>query len=292
MNETPNYEARLYLNGFPKAGTHLLAMLCHACFAPLEGVQDEAHPAFAAGWSGTYTKHSFSSERVPLEWTTYQISRLRHGTYLKAHAGWSKELAEFLRLTGTAHVFVYRDLRDVAVSQTFHILNDGNAFKHSDKERYRALGGFDEILSAVIMGLDDEYRGLVARWEEYAPWLDDDDTLALRFEDLRYDPAPCCEQILSYAYARAPQIYGVERDFVVGSIQQYVDAMVEMATHRESSPTFRKGESGGWVEHFKSRHHYQFDQTGGQRWLRKLGYTEQDDVEARPKIRVKDLPIL
>ena len=142
-----------YLNGFPKSGLHLAVQLIKPLAEAMPPGQMRDKP-----WAGTFSHHSWSTNWDKLQLRMYQLSDLGPGRYYKAHCGWLHDIEAFMWMLGVCHVFIYRDFRDVAVSQAHHIMDDiGN---HPGRERFKALGGKDRILAAVILGLD-EYPGVM-----------------------------------------------------------------------------------------------------------------------------------
>lgn len=259
-------------SGLPKSGLHLVTAMLRGVCLPMP------QTIFATSdWWGTFQWNSFSDQWNDWDRQAYLFSRLQHGFFYKGHVGWRPDIAEYIRLTGTAHVFIYRDLRDVCVSQTFHILSDDNErFKHVGKMAYRMLGGFGDVLLAVIEGLGG-FTGVIKRWALYAPWLDEDWTLALRFEDILADRDAAARRILEYGMDRYLRLFQTVPLRVEGEIFDHcVAAMVENSHDPAASGTFRKGTAGQWVEHFEERHKQAFKAHGGGEWLVRLGY-EQDE---------------
>jgi len=203
---------------------------------------------------------------------------LQHGFYYKGHVGWRQDIAEYVRLQGIAHVFVYRDLRDVCVSQTYHILSDDDDhFRHPAKLAYRSLGEFGEVLLAVIEGLAG-FAGVVERWGQYAPWVETDWTLALKYEDILADREAAARRILEYGMQRYLHLFKSVPLRVEGKIfDRCVAAMVENSRDPRASATFRKGTAGQWVEHFEQRHKRAFKAHGGGDWLVRLGYEASEE---------------
>lgn len=271
LRQDIEYRPKWYLNGFPKAGLHLLEMFVSVVAELMP------HDALRVGWwAGTFPFNSWVVAPKPLELFTRQISRLRPGYYFKGHAGHFDEIDSFLRLAGVAHVFVYRDLRDVAVSHAHHITSgDDSKFKHPAKHAYTALGGFDEILHACIVGLG-AFPGVVARWKAYAKWIDSESALAIKFEDLKIAPEKCARRILEYGIERTLSPYRPRHNFKIEAsmFDVAVSEMVNMVNRPELSPTFREGKSGSWREVFKPRHVDVFGQVGGIGICRALGYEE------------------
>lgn len=264
------YRPRWYLNGFPKAGLHLLEMMISPLASPLPG------DGLRAGqWLGTFPFNSWIvSQHKNRELFTRQIARLQPGYYLKGHAGHFEVIDTFMEYSGVAHIFIYRDLRDAVVSQAHHIMSgDDSRFKHPAKMAYAALGGFDEILLACINGLG-AFSGIVERWVAYTDWLDSEWTLSIKYEDLKAEPEKLSRQILEYGIERMLSPYRKKHRFIIdaGMFDSAVAEMVNLAARSELSPTFRAGKSGTWRETFKPVHSDAFFSTGGVEWCRKLGY--------------------
>lgn len=266
----PIFDLKYYCNGFPKSGMHLLALLIRPLVEPLRN-----NGAFDLGiWSGTFAGFSWTEEWIPMERTTFKIGRMGAGQFMKGHSGYREDLAEFLRLLGVAHVFIYRDFRDVAVSQARHIMAADNVtLSHPEPELYRELGGFDEILEAVILGLG-RYPGVMHRWEHFAPWLDVDWTLSVRYEDLLLDRRVWAEKILMFGLGRAPALFEAELNLNEEFVEKVLNAMVSTSEMTELSPTYREGSTGKWREHFNERHVELFKETDKNGWLAKLGYAD------------------
>ncbi len=273
----PNYDLKLLINGFPKSGLHLLELMVRPVLERVPKPED----CFLAApqWSGTFHGNSWTNDRVPIQRVTFKIGRCPSGHYLKAHAGHSKALELFLWLLGISHIFVYRDPRDVAVSQVYHIQKAGATQElcHPEPELFEALGGFDEQLEAVIVGLG-KYPGVMERWAEYAGWLDVGWMLSVRFEDLVKYPSEMCEIMLRYIFERTLAIFESKLEIENEEwLNNTVAAMVNLSTRTELSPTFREGGIGDWRIYFTERHMQLFKETDTEGWLVRLGYEETDD---------------
>lgn len=266
------FAPRWYLNGFPKSGTHLLVSMLLPQARPMPPQQ--FHPR---EWVGTFQFNSWSEEWGNIRRICYGFGHLRPGHYYKGHCGYTTELANFLWHLGVAHVFIHRDLRDVAVSQTHHILSDKENWKHPEKDKYRDLGGFDEALEAVIVGLQTEkayYPGVVARWAYYAPWLEKDWVLPVQYRDLRLEPVEWAGKILEYGLWRLADTWGMELIKPGEAFADVVQEMADSSQDTDTSPTYRKGMVGGWREAFTERHKRLFKETDKDGWLVRLGYEE------------------
>ena len=266
------FDARWVCNGFPKSGTHLLVQMVHP-IAPYQTGTEAG--LFDKPWAGTFGGNSWTLNRLPLERTCYKLGRVNNGKMVKAHLGYSPELAEWMRLSGLVHVFIYRDLRDVAVSQAWHIINaEGERLAHPKPDAY-PRDDFDETLALVIKG-NGPFPGVVKRWQAYAGWLDVGWTLAVRFEDLRNDPEEAAENIFTYGMLRNAQIWDKTVDFKPDGLMKVVKTMAKASQQREQSATFRKGNIGDWRESFTDEHVRLWKERDQERWLVKLGYERNE----------------
>lgn len=269
---TDEVKPKYYLNGFPKSGLHLLVLM----MAPLLDGQPPS-PFFANHWIGTFNLNAWGGEWLDLKPNFYRLAELQGGNMLKGHSGHRADLADFMQKAGICHIFIYRDLRDVAVSAAHHIMSpDDRNFKHPAKEAFRGLGGFDEVLAAVITGLGP-FPGVIERWQKYAGWLTEDWICAVRFEDILQDRAHAAAQLLSYGIRRTmefcPWPWQAEDDW----INQAVGAMVRASRRTQLSPNFRQGTAQAWEDSFKQRHKDLFKETDAARWLTRLGYAENNN---------------
>lgn len=264
------FDAKWVCNGFPKSGTHLLTQMVHVVAPYQEGTEGGL---FNKPWAGTFNGNSWTTERLPLEHTCYKLGRVENGRMVKAHLGHSPELAEWMRLAGLVHVFIYRDLRDVAVSQAHHIINSKEErFAHPDPGAY-PLDDFDAVLRLVIAG-HQRFPGVATRWAHYAPWRDEGWVLAVRFEDLRYEPEEWAERIFTHAMLRNAETWDKTVTFDADGLAMVTRMMAKSSEQRERSATFRKGTAGQWREAFTEEHRRLWIANDPDRWLVRLGYEE------------------
>lgn len=272
--ERPTQEKVVQLNptayciGFPKAGTHLyslmLAVLCQ-----------EANPE--RNWFGSIAKHGWTTEWINLGAADWYFRRMTRGTFVKGHTGYHKVFKDALCDAGIATLFVYRDFRDVAVSQAFHVLSgDDTRRKHLGKAVYKALESFEDVLIAVIEGID-EWPGLFERWAMYAPWLDEAWVLSVSFEQARQDLKPTAEKLTKYLFG----MDAIHRGYSYAGMDEIefnniVLSMCQATRRTDLSPTFRKGKVGGWRKHFTPRVTDVFKEHAGE-WLIRLGYEKDKD---------------
>jgi hypothetical protein len=159
-----------------------------------------------------------------------------------------------------------------------HILSD-NAGRnyHPARGAYHALGGFDEVLTACIAGLE-AFPGVLGLWELYAKWLNEEWTHCIKYEDTLADPEAAASGIIEYGLEQITRgiwesQFRVERSL----FDQIVKQMVTLASRTDLSPTFRRGQPGEWQEKFTDQHKDLFKELDEWNWLERLGYTEGDN---------------
>jgi hypothetical protein len=258
---------RIYLNGFPKSGLHLAVLMGRVL----------AHePACDYPWAGSFKLNGWSSHWL----TDYQIypnlSRLQDNTWLKGHCGYKSEIEQYLYRHGVSKVFVYRDLRDVLVSQAYHVLaEDEETFKHPDHAMFRQMDTFEDVLMACLTGVGP-FSGLFERWELYAPWLWINWVFAVRFEDMIEEPKQTARSFIRYAYDRMSHVHGARVQIPDKVMDNATVLMLGAMKVKENSLTFRKGKIGEWKKEFTPKVTEEFKRRGG-RWLIELGYEEDDN---------------
>lgn len=269
------FDAKWVCNGFPKSGTHLLVQMVHPMAAFQEGTEGGL---FEKPWAGTFIDNSWTTNWSPLEHTCYKLGRVSNGRMVKAHLGHSEPLAEWMRLAGLVHIFIYRDLRDVAVSQAHHIINsEEERFAHPAAMVY-PLDDFDEVLALVISG-HRRFPGVIERWKCYAPWLEVEWTLSVRFEDLRTEPKEWAGNIFRHGMRRNAEVWDRTVTFDPDGLGAVTNVMAKASQQHERSATFRKGNIGDWRDSFTERHIDLWKEYDPERWLVKLGYERAEWYE-------------
>ncbi|MGB9640879.1 MAG: sulfotransferase domain-containing protein, partial [Anaerolineales bacterium] len=177
-------------------------------------------------------------------------------------------IVELLSTPPFATYFILRDPRDVVVSHVHYVTEMES--RHALHDYYlHQLETFDQRLSASISGLEHHNLPLPNIYQRFAPflgWLEAEQVLTLRYEDLMQERAEQIGRIL---------IHAVERGLPLNcSIAEAVHKIEERIDPRRS-PTFRKGKIGGWRESFNNEHKKLFKEVSGDLLVR-LGY-EQDD---------------
>ena len=241
-------------NSFPKSGTHLLLQILRA----LPGAR--YHGSFIASMPTlTFKERSRASHLRRIAW-------LAPGEVVPAHLFHHPDYAAALRRRGAMQFFIYRDPRDVAVSEA-HYLTHMNRWHRLHRHFAHVLRNDEERLTAAIVGIDEpgfpyDYPDIGKRFARYAGWLSEPDVMPLRFEDLMSDRREeTLHAIIAFYAERRPDAFDRE------ACLERVKASIDPAR----SHTFRKGERGGWRSSFTAEHREQFELVAGS-CIRQIGY--------------------
>jgi len=245
-------------NSFPKSGTHLLAQV-------VAGLPDRAnYGEFLASMTSSFRFR----KRTP-DSTAEAIRGMVPGEIVRGHLIYDPQYAEELGQRNVVHCLIYRDPRDVVVSEA-HYLREMNRW-HRLHPYFRRAASIDDAITLSITGLVPavpglEYPNVAERFAEYQGWLGRDDCLAVRFEDLVSGrQASVVEQIARF--------YALRTDTVC-DIRACVERMLACVAPKKSH-TFRSGERAGWRREFTDHHRRLFAELAGDLLVR-LGY-EQDN---------------
>ncbi len=244
----------VFVNSFPKSGTHLLSQL-------VAGLPDRAE-------FGTFLASMTSSYRFR-ERTAGDVARMIQGIVpgetVRGHLFYDPLSDRMLCAKNIVHYFIYRDPRDVVVSEA-HYLREMNRW-HRLHPYFRKLESMAEAIKLSITGFERpvagiDYPNIAERFARYRGWLDCDDCMDVRFEDLISDRRPTIAQQMAHFYA--------ERSTTDCDVHACVRTMLAcVAPHK--SHTFRSGKKAGWKREFNAEHRRLFDEVAGE-LLVELGY--------------------
>ena len=255
-------EAKLYLNGFPKSGTHAIESLGGQLFPRLT----------KANWLGNVEDNAFSTS-LANEHIIPWLDEFLPGRFCKGHMAYTPEIAEAFQRNKICKVFIFRDFRDVAVSAAFHALHPKRLFPK--KEYYRDLK-FDDMLKRIITG-DGTIAGVMERWEMFAPWLDEDWVLKIAYEDFVEHQQGVAGLFLRYVYGKAAAYEGLRIALDPKDYDRELSRLETVMGHPEKSTTYRNGTAGDWKNYFTDEHKTLFKASDEHNWLIKLGYENDRD---------------
>jgi hypothetical protein len=246
-------------DSFPKSGTHLL-------FQVVDGLPNSSN--YGAFLSSMTSSYQFR-ERSPKNASRF-IRSIVPGEIVRGHLFHHPQVAEELAKRNVVHLFAYRDPRAIVVSEA-HYLREMNRW-HRLARHFRKLPSIADAISLSITGFDPpisglEYPNIAARFARYRGWLDRDDCLAVRFEDLATGQRQeTLGRIAAFYAARS-------------SAEIDISACVARMNARiapKKSHTFRQGTNSGWQNEFTPEHRMLFDAVAGE-LLIELGYESNHD---------------
>jgi hypothetical protein len=253
-------------NSFPKSGTHLLVQILNG----LPGLVN--YGAFL----GSHIS-SFRFRQRTAESTIRFIHRIVPGEVVRGHLVYDPQFAKELADRNVVNYFIYRDPRDVVVSDA-HYLREMNRW-HRLASYFRQAGSMEEAISLSITGIQPsitglDYPSIAERFARYQGWLRRRDCLCVKFEDLRSDGRdPIVRQMAEFYVARCSD--GLDVDACVRAMTANV------APHK--SHTFRSGKKAGWKSEFTPEHRRLFDNVAGD-LLIELGYEHDHDWADEPAV--------
>ena len=263
----PNLFARppVLANSFPKSGTHLLVQI-------VEGLPDRVN--YGAFLASTTSSFQFR-ERSPSN-TCRFIRGFVPGEIIRGHLYYEPLYAEELSRRRAVNYFIYRDPRDVVVSEA-HYLREMNRW-HRLHSYFRKAPTIEDAIMLSITGFDPpvsgiDYPNIAARFERYYGWLGRDDCLSIRFEDLVSERQG--ELIRQIAEFYAPR---TDTPFDLEAAVRTMSTMIAP----QKSHTFRSGKKAGWQREFTPAHRERFAELAGELLVR-LGYEPNFDWANTPE---------
>jgi hypothetical protein len=178
------------------------------------------------------------------------------------------ENVAFLCQPDRVNYFIYRDPRDMLVSQVFFATDMQE--EHGMHEYYKSLPDFGERLKVAITGIDRDGLHMVSvkqRYDGVFQWLEQKNVMCLRFEDLMNQRDATLQAMLDE----------VERTgYKISTPREKAVSVLTEAIQPKKSHTFRSGKTGGWTQHFTDDHKRLFKDVAGDLLVR-LGYEKNND---------------
>jgi sulfotransferase 6B1 len=238
-------------NSVPKSGTHLLTQIVGAL-----AVRD-----YGTFWTSV---PSLPYRELPRGTMLRAVGRAVPGELVSAHLHFDPAFHDALERQNAVHVFIYRDPRDIVVSEA-HYLTTVNTW-HGLHRTFRALGSVEERVSLAIRGAGPgqrvTYPDVGTRFRRYAGWLREAGVLAVRFEDLVGERRNSTVQEIVRFYA--------QRSGRLAEVDELLERALA-AIDPKRSFTFREGRSGGWRDVLSDAHKDQLKIVAGA-LLIELGY--------------------
>lgn len=213
------------VNSLPKSGTNLLLQIV----AALPGLRD-----FGAVVAQTPSLTLKLRSQAEMD---QRIARIVPGEIIHGHIYYSPETEAALARINAVNLFIWRDPRDVLMSEAHYIANMNRW--HKMHKTFAALDDVEAQVRLAVVGTGDDsvYPGAEERVGAYMGWVNAPKCVSLRYEEL-VDPGlqlDQCQRILD-AYAAAS-----DAPMTLPTAQELVDAI-----NPEKSHTFNRGGIARW----------------------------------------------
>jgi hypothetical protein len=246
-------------NSKPKSGSHLLLQILNGFTKIMPYKYVEADPIRTIEKDG---------RRKTNEEVYNGLKHIPQGVIGWGYVEASPENVAFLCQPQRVNYFMYRDPRDVLVSQVFFATDMHE--EHGMHAFYKSLPDFGERLKVAITGIDRDGLYMVSVSQRYASvfeWLQQQHVMSIRFEDLIDNRDATLDAMLDEVESIGYRI-PTPRDEAMAVL---VDAIQPKKSH-----TFRSGKTGGWRAHFSDEHKALFKDMAGDLLIR-LGYEQNND---------------
>ena len=255
FNEAPS----IFGNSKPKSGSHLLLQILNGFTQIMPYRYVDADPIRTIKKDGGRR----TADDVLADLRAVPQGVIGWG-YLEA----TKENVSFLTQAGRANYFIYRDPRDMLVSQVFFATDMHE--EHGMHAYYKSLPDFGARLNVAITGIDCDGLYMVSvkqRYEGVFQWLEQKNVMCICFEDLINNRDATLNAMLDE----------VEKTgYRIPTPREKSLAILVKAIQPKKSHTFRSGKTGGWRQHFSEENKKLFKEVSGD-LLIKLGYEKNND---------------
>ncbi len=249
----------IFGNSKPKSGSHLLLQILNGFIHIMPYRYVDAEPIRTIEKNG---------RKKTQEEILEGLARIPRGVIGWGYLEASPENTAFLCQPQRVNYFIYRDPRDMLVSQVFFATDMQE--EHGMHEYYKSLPDFDARLKVAITGIDRDGLYMVSVKQRYTgvfEWLEQKHVMCIRFEDL----------IEARDAAHASMLDEVEKTgYKIPTPRGKALAILAEAIQPKKSRTFRSGKTGGWREHFTEEHKKLFKDVAGN-LLAELGYEKNND---------------
>ena len=249
----------IFGNSKPKSGSHLLLQILNGFTQIMPYKYVDADPIRTIRKTGG---------RRTTDEIISDLERIPNGVISWGYLDATKENVSFLTEAGRVNYFIYRDPRDMLISQVFFAtdMHEG----HGMHDFYNSLPDFGERLKVAITGIDSDGLKMVSVKERYAgvfQWLEQENVMCIRYEELINNRDATLNAMLDEVEKTGYKIPTPR--------EQALSVLVEVIQPKKSH-TFRSGRTGGWKTYFTDEHKSLFNDVAGD-LLVKLGYEENSD---------------
>jgi hypothetical protein len=246
-------------NSKPKSGSHLLLQILNGFTQIMPYRYADADPIRTIQKDGgRRTEDDIAAD----------LRRVPRGVIGWGYVEASLENVAVLCQPNRVNYFIYRDPRDMLVSQVFFATDMHE--EHGMHNYYNSLPDFSARLSVAITGIDRDGLKMVSvkqRYEGVFQWLEQKYVMCIRFENLINERDVTLSAMLDE----------VERTgYRIPTPREKALAVLAEAIQPVKSHTFRSGKTGGWKQYFTGEHKTLFKDVAGDLLVR-LGYENDND---------------
>lgn len=249
----------IFGNSKPKSGSHLLLQILNGFTKIMPYRYVDADPIRTIEKEG---------RRKAKEEILDELKRVPAGVISWGYLEATEENASFLTAAGRVNYFIYRDPRDMLVSQVFFATDMHG--EHGMHAYYNSLPDVAARLKVAITGIDRDGLYMVnvrQRYEGVFQWLEQKNIMCICFEDLIGNRDDTLNAMLDE----------VEKTgYEIPTSREKALSVLAKAIQPKKSHTFRSGKTGGWKEHFTVGHRELFKDVAGDLLVR-LGYEKNND---------------
>lgn len=249
----------IFANSKPKSGSHLLLQVMNGFAQIMPYKYVDADPVRTI----TYTGRRKTKEEILAD-----LKRTPNGVIGWGYVDATEENASFLTAAGRVNYFIYRDPRDMLVSQVFFATDMHG--EHGMHDYYNSLPDVAARLKVAITGIDRDGLYMVnvkQRYEGVFQWLEQKNVMCIRFEDL----------IDNRDTTLIAMLNEVEKTgYKIPTPREKALSILIEAIQPKKSHTFRSGKTGGWKDYFTEENRKLFKDVAGDLLVR-LGYEKNND---------------
>jgi hypothetical protein len=249
----------IFGNSKPKSGSHLLLQLLNGFTQIMPYAYVAAEPIRTIRKEG---------ERRSINDVAVDLRSVPRGVIGWGYVEASPENVAILCQPNRVNYFIYRDPRDMLVSQVFFATDMHE--EHGMHAFYKSLPDFGERLKVAITGIDRDGLNMVSVRQRYVGvfrWLEQPQVKCIRFEDLINKRDATLNAMLDEVEKTGYKIPTPREDAL---------AILVEAIQPKNSHTFRSGKTGGWREYFTEEHKELFRDVAGDLLVR-LGYEKDNN---------------
>lgn len=246
-------------NSKPKSGSHLLLQVLNGFTQIMPYKYVDADPVRTIKKDG---------ERWTADSIAASLRAVPSGVIGWGYVEASPENVAVLCKPGRVNYFIYRDPRDMLVSQVFFATDMHG--EHGMHDYYNALPDFGARLNVAITGIDKDGLKMVSvkqRYDGVFQWLEQKDGMCIRFEELINNRDVTLNAMLNEVEKTGYKIPTPREK----ALPVLVDAIQPKKSH-----TFRSGKTGGWKQYFTEEHKKLFKDVAGDLLVR-LGYEKNNN---------------